>query len=364
MVVKNILVIIISILVFSCKEKKIVKEQVKQFQLSDSMVKMIELDSVTKTYIDDAITLTGEVTFNENSVNKVYPRNSGQVIESKVTVGDKVVAGQVLATIKSADIAGNYADLNSANADIIIAKRQLENTESLYKSGISSEKELTEARQNYEKTLSAKNKIQSTLSINGGLQSNANGTFNIVAPISGYIVEKKVNPGNFIRSDMNDNLFTISDLKNVWVYANVFESDIAKVHEGYEVSVTTIAYPDKIIKGKIEKMNEVLDVTSKTLRVRIRLDNSDALLRPEMFAKVIVFNKGSKLIIAIPTKSIINLNAKTYVVTYISGKEMHINEIDIFKTVGERTYLNAGVNPGEKIIVKNQLLIFQELLNE
>ena len=288
---KSLLLFLVLVIgISSCKQKQETKEETKKFVLSDTMRKMIQIDTAGTCYVDDAITLTGEVNFNENTVNKVFPRNSGQVIDCKVSLGDKVEAGQVLAEIKSADIAGNYADLQSANADINIAKRQLETTQSLYDKGIASEKDLTEAKNNYNKATAAKNKIQSLININGGNKSNSGGTYVLTSPISGYIVEKKVNAGNFIRSDMGDYLFTISDLKDVWVYANVFETDIPKVKEGYSVQVVTLAYPDKIFNGKIDKISEVLDPVNKVLKVRIKLDNAGLLLRPEMFTRVIVLS--------------------------------------------------------------------------
>ena len=134
-----ILVFAVTGCLLACKEKKEQPIAPKKFALSDSMAKMITIDSVGISYIDDALTLSGEVSFNENSVIKVFPRSSGQVIESKVTLGDKVHEGQVLAVLRSADVAGSYADLTTANADIAITKRQMEKTESLYKNGIASE---------------------------------------------------------------------------------------------------------------------------------------------------------------------------------------------------------------------------------
>jgi len=353
------------VLATSCKEEK--KEAVvenKKFVLSDTMAKMITIDTATSCNIDNNITLSGEVSFNENNVNKIFPRGSGQVVESKVSLGDKVQAGQVLAVLRSADVAGNYADLSSANADLAIAKRQMDNTESLYKNGIASEKDLTEAKQGYEKALAAKNKIESILSINGGAKTSAGGIYELTSPINGYVVEKKVNAGNFIRPDMGDYLFTISDMKNVWIYANVFETDIPKVKQGYDVQVTTLAYPDKIFKGKIDNISEVLDPTNKALRVRIKLDNPDLLLRPEMFAKVTVSNKEDKKAICIPTKALISLNGKTFVVVYNSNSDMKIAEVTVIKTVNDRTYLYNGINPGDKIITQNELLVFQQLLNQ
>ena len=88
------------------------------------------------------------------------------------------------------------------------------------------------------------------------------------------------------------------------------------------------------------------------------------LLRPEMFAKVIVTNKENKKAIAIPTKALISLNGKNYVVVYKSNADMRIAEINILKSAGDQTYLVDGVLPGDKIITQNQLLVFQQLLNQ
>ncbi|RFM28337.1 efflux RND transporter periplasmic adaptor subunit [Deminuibacter soli] len=347
----------------ACKAPTPPKEEAKKFELSDTMARMVKTDTVGFCNIDDAITLSGEVSFNDNAVVKVFARTSGQVLESKVTLGDKVQAGQVLAVIKSADVAGGYADLSGADADIAIAKRQLDNTQSLYQSGIASEKDYTDAQQNYQKALAAKRKIEAVLNINSGGSTKPGGTYVITAPISGYIVEKKVNAGSFIRSDASDNMFTISSLQDVWVWANVFETDIPKVKEGVNVQVTTLAYPDKIFQGKIDKMSEVLDPSNKALRVRISLKNDGLLLKPEMFAKVIVSNLEATKALCIPTRALISQNGKDYVVIYGSKSDMKIAEVDIIKTVGDKTYVNTGaLNQGQQVITQNQLLVFEQLL--
>jgi cobalt-zinc-cadmium efflux system membrane fusion protein len=345
---------------FSCKEKKEEVKGKKGFCLSDTAQKMMAFDSAKMCDVEDEIQLSGEVSFDENKVNKVFPRGSGQVIECKVTLGDKVEAGQVLAVVRSAEIAGSYADLTSAEADIAIAKRQLDNQESLYKNGIASERELTEAKQNYEKAKAAKHKIEVMLSINGGNKTNAGGTYYLTAPIGGYIVEKKVNAGNFLRGDMGDYLFTISDLKNVWIMANVFETDIPKVKEGYSVKVTTLAYPDKEFKGTIEKVSEVLDPTNKALKVRIRLDNPGMLLKPEMFTKVIVNNKQNSRSICIPKTAVVEESGKTYAILFKSNCDLKVVEINILKTVGDKTYISGGIAVGDKIVTKGALLIYDE----
>src|ERR1700712_1816333 len=127
--------------------------------VSDSLAKIIHIDTAGVANIDDELKLSGEVSFNDNKVVKVFPFSSGQVMEVKVSIGDKVSKGQTLAVIKSSDVAGNYSDLSTSGNDVSITKRQMENTESLYKSGIASEREYLEAKENYNKALATANKV-------------------------------------------------------------------------------------------------------------------------------------------------------------------------------------------------------------
>ncbi len=351
-------------LLTGCSEKKEVKTAQPKFSLSDSMQRLIAVDTVSFCGISNELSLSGEVSFNENNMVKVFPRSSGQVIEASVSLGDKVSKGQVLAVVRSADVAGNYSDLSSAKADVAIAKRQMDNAEALYKNGINSEREYTEAKENYDKALAGREKVQSAIMINGGGRTNASGEYLITSPVDGYVVEKKVAAGAFIRPDMGDNLFTVSDLKNVWVYANVYETDIAKVREGYEVKVIPAAYPDKIYTGKIDQVGQVLDPQSKALRIRIVLKNKDMLLKPDMFAKVIVSNEEGGKAICIPTAALVSQDGKNYVVVYRSKDDLSIAEVSVLKTVNDRTYLSGGIQAGIKLVTRYQNLIFNQLMNE
>src|SRR3954469_8556639 len=122
--------IIIGLLTAACEEKKTEEKKPEKFCLSDSMKRMITIDTARMGSIDEELHLSGEVAFDENKIVKVFPNSSGQVAEVKCTLGDRVQAGQLLAVVKSADVAGNYNDLSSAEADVKIAKRQLDNQES------------------------------------------------------------------------------------------------------------------------------------------------------------------------------------------------------------------------------------------
>jgi cobalt-zinc-cadmium efflux system membrane fusion protein len=148
------------------------------------------------------------------------------------------------------------------------------------------------------------------------------------------------------------------------VNANVYEADIPKVHEGYSVRVIPLAYPDKELPGKIEKVSQVLDPQSKAMQVRVMLDNNDMLLKPDMYAKVIVDNTQGRRTTCIPTQALVSQDGKDYIVLYNSKSDMNILEVNIIKTVGDRTYINNELAPGQKMITQDQLLVFNQLLNE
>ncbi|MEO5594907.1 MAG: efflux RND transporter periplasmic adaptor subunit [Chitinophagaceae bacterium] len=332
--------------------------------VSDSLSKIIHIDTAGVANVDDELKLSGEVNFNDNKVVKVFPFSSGQVLEVKVSIGDKVSKGQTLAVIKSADVAGNYSDLSTSGNDVAITKKQMDNTESLYKNGIASEREYLEAKENYNKALSSANKVKEMIAINGGGHTSANGVYVITAPMRGYVVEKKINRGGFIRSDNSDNLFTIGDISDVWVWANVYESDIAKVKEGYTAKVSTLAYPDSVFTGVVDKVNQILDPVTKVMKIRVRLSNPGMRLKPEMFANIIIENKEGRKAVMVPSDGVLSDNGKSFVIIYHDKCNLELREIVVLKSTGGHDFITSGIKEGEKIIGQNQVLLFNALKEE
>lgn len=335
--------------------------QNQQVCITDSLSRIITIDTAAYSNIDDELKLSGEISFNDNKVVKVFPFSSGQVLRVSASLGDRVRKGQTLAVIKSADVAGNYSDLSTAGNDVAIAKKQMENAESLFKNGISSEREYIEAKEDYQKAVNSANKVKEQIAINGGGNTSANGMYVIKAPINGYVVEKKISQGGFIRTDNGDNMFTVGDIHDVWVWANVYETDIAKVREGFSASVTTIAYPGRIFKGVVDKVSEVLDPVTKVMKIRVKLPNDSLLLKPEMFANLVITNKEGLRIISIPAAAVLSDNGKSYVVLYHDTCKMEIKEVQIMKTVGNKLFIASGISEGDKVISQNQILLFNAL---
>lgn len=149
---------------------------------------------------------------------------------------------------------------------------------------MASDKDVEEARERVMTAHAERLRLNDVASINGfGDGANAS----LMAPISGYVICKRIYNNSYVSDDNNDEAaIEIADLRKVWVIADVYESDIAKIRAGAPVSVTTMAYPNETSYGKIDKVYSVLDRESKTMKVRVGLDNPDGKLKPGIFASV------------------------------------------------------------------------------
>jgi len=330
----------------------------QKFVLPDSLAKTIEIDSVANSKVVNSITLTGKIAFNDDNVVKLFPLVSGNIQDIKVMLGDYVTKGQTLAVIRSSEMAGYSNDLITAETNVSVAKKNLEATKDMYKSGLASARDSLSAEASYEQAQAGLQKAQRVLSLNGGSKE---GIYQVKTPINGFVVEKLATNNMSIRPDNSSNLFTISDLKNVWVIANVYESSISLISPGDSVNVTTLSYPGKVFRGKVDKIMNVLDPTNKVMKVRIVLPNPGYLLKPEMFASVMLNTTLNRNMLSVPGTALIFDNNQYYVLVYKSPSDISIRPVQVSNTVGDRTYISGGLSEGEKVIGSQALFIFHEL---
>ncbi len=360
--IKKIYVLAFAVLLAgACGKKSEKKQEVKtpsnQIAFTDEQLKYVKIDTVTKIPAMDEFAAVGEVSFDENNVIRVYPIVSGSVSKVNVSLGDYVKRGNILATILSTDISTYQRDYNIAKANYEVAESNLVRSTELYKSGMLSSKEYAEAQKDFSNAFSEFNEKKQILELYGGSEKELDAMFRVVAPRSGYIVERNINEGTQIRNDNATNIFTISDLETIWVWANVHESDMAKVHEGDLVTVKTIAYPDMEFKGTIKKIGTMLDPQSRVIRVRTELVNKDGLLKPEMFANVIITPKNFVKVLAVPQSSIVLENNNYFVMKEVGHNVFEKVQIKVGKNYDRNTEVVAGLKEGDHIISEGSLFV-------
>jgi len=333
-------------------------EEAKAFMLSDTMMNRISLDTVKTETVRNELTLVGKVVPDENQVIKIFPLVGGNVEDVSVELGDNVKKGQKLATIRSGEVADFERQMIQAQSDLLIAQKNLSSTEDLYESKLVPERDAITARQMVDKSQAELNRVKEIFSIYGiGKSTN----YTIKSPINGFIIDKNVNRGMQLRSDNSESLFTVGQIADVWILANVNESDIPRVQLGMAADVKTISFPDQIFKGKVDKIYNVLDPETKTMKIRIQLQNVGLKLKPEMHATVFLNFEESNKMQAIPSQAIIFDRSKNWVMVFHGRSKIETRAVEIYRSLANRTYISSGLKDGDVIISKNQLLVYDAL---
>jgi len=351
------------ILFSSCEnEKKKESEIESKYCFPEELVNKVLFDSVRMEPVKNVLKLSGKVSAYEDRLAKIYPVVSGTIEQLKVSLGDYVSAGQTLATIKSGEIADiEHQELN-AKSSLLLAQKNLEVANDLFKAGLTSEKDVVSAKTELEKAESEFKRAKEVKKI-FGVKNNS--LFVLKSPVSGFILEKNMSiiEGMTFREEEIGSFFTVADLNEILIVANVYESDISKVREGSLVNVNLVAYPDKVFQGKIDKIINVLDPETRVMKVRIKLPNPGFFIKPEMFANVKVAYQESGEMIAVPSRSIIFDKNKNYVIVYHSRCNIETREVEIYSANEEYTYIKSGLKEGEAVISRYQLLIYNSLNN-
>lgn len=339
---------------FSCTGNQ--SEPVKDSgAIPDSIIKKIQTVAVVSEDQSGSVKLNGKIQPNEARQTKVFALISGRIESISVELGDYVNKGQVLAVLKSTEVAGLSNDLSMAESNVTMAKKSLETTKELYDSKLATEQDYLTAKITYNKALSELNRATQVSAITGG----KNSSYIVKAPISGFIIEKNISNNSEVRPDNNTNLFAIADLSDVWIVANVYEADINSIHLGDAVTVNTLTNPAKDYSGKIDKIYNVLDPATRTMKVRISMNNPGNELKPEMFATATVKSRPSGKAFMIPSQAIVMDNSKNYVVVRKNNR-LNIAEINLLKRVDNKAYI-TGLALGDEVVVNSQVFLYQAL---
>ena len=325
---------------------------------------VVETTAVEIGSYGDELTLNGDVSCDERLVRKIFIPCSGRVSGLSVEVGDQVRRGQCLAVIHSEEAAEYNKGLADADAQIRQAERDYEMKQDMRRSGMASDKDVGEARAALVVARAERSRLGAVAGING---FGGRATAVLRSPISGYVTVKNVYDDSYVSPDGEGGgeALEIANLTRVWVIADVYESDIAKVHQGAPVTVTTMAYDGEIFHGCIDKVYNVLDSESKTMKVRITLDNARGLLRPGMFATVHVSTGGGgKALCRVPAKAIVFDGGADYVVVADSHRHYRRQPVMTEHVGSDYAYILSGLHAGEQVVSKNALLVFNTLGNE
>ncbi|MDQ3308637.1 MAG: efflux RND transporter periplasmic adaptor subunit, partial [Gemmatimonadota bacterium] len=182
-------------------------------------------------------------------------------------------------------------------------------------------------------------------------------TLTLHAPVSGVVVEKQVLQGQAVQSGQT--LYTIADLSNVWVEAELREADAGAVQEGAPATVEFAAFSGRPLRGTVEYIYPTLQNEARTLKARISIPNPEGRLKPGMYATVRL-STPTRATLTVPTSAVVQTGERAVVFVDMGGGKIMPQEVEVGRTAGQYTEILAGIEPGQRVVTSAQYLIDSE----
>jgi cobalt-zinc-cadmium efflux system membrane fusion protein len=324
---------------------------------------------VTSARADSVLRLPGVVQANAYKQVAVTPIVGGRVTRVLAELGQSVRAGQALADVFSPDVAEAETRFVSAGAELDAHERELQRTEKLVEIGSASRQELERLHAEHTAKLAAIESARARLQLLGlsaaaisalGPGKDVDAVATVPAPIAGVVTERTANAG--LNVETTTKLFTVVDLSTVWVIADAYEKDFARVHVGVPASVATKAFPDAVLKGRVSYIDPQVNTETRTAKVRVEVPNPRQELRLGMFADVNIDAGGEGTAALVPKAAVQNVGSRT--VVYLADAKQPGRFVEREVRLGDRTANDVavltGVNSGDTIVAEGSFAVRAE----
>lgn len=311
------------------------------------------LATATEISASSSLTVTGSISPDVARQVPAISLASGRAVEIDARLGDTVRKGQILMRVQSADISSAFADYGKAVADEKLARAQLARSEDLKSRGALAEKDLEVAQNNEEDAKVTVNTTKEHLNVLGADAKNPTSIVDVRAPISGIVTEQNITAAGPVKTlDNSPNLFTITDLSEVWVLCDVYENDIGQIHLGEFADIHLGAFPDLVLKGRIDNIGAVLDPNLRTAKVRLTVHNP-GMLRLGMFVTATFHGTKKETHAAVPASAVLHLHDRDWVYVPESGGQFRrVAVVGGAMRDGSLQELTSGISPGQKVVAK------------
>ena len=290
---------------------------------------------VQRGQFDLPINTVGYVGFDEDQLTHIHSRVDGWIEVLNVTsAGDTVKKGDTLYELYS-------PSLVNAQEEFLAAQR-------------SGNRMLTKASRSRLLSLgltsSQINRLEKRRKVEQRIR--------VTADRSGFVKQLNVREGMFIKPSTE--VMSVGTLDTVWVIAEVFERQASWVKTGQKVEMTNEAQPGKTWEGKVDYLYPVLDNKTRTLQVRIRVDNPGHALKPNMFANLTLMASVNEDTLSIPKEALIRGGRYNRVVLALGDGKFKSTLVEAGFEAGKRIQIIKGLNIGDKVVTSAQFLIDSE----
>jgi len=305
--------------------------------------------------------LNARIAYDDNHTARVFSPVAGRVVKILAETGKRVEKGEGVLVLDAPDYAQAVADSSKAEADLLRKKEIFERAKQLYEARGLARKDMESADADRQQAEAEAIRAKARLANLNGSPGRHAGQYVLTAPHAGTISERQVSAGSEVRPDAPNPLFVITDTSQVWVLVDLPEQDIGKVKAGQSVLVQVDAYPNESFLGKITVIGGSLDPVTRRIQVRCQLNNPQARLKPEMFARVSPIADEHSRLPRLPNTAIVTQGLYSYVFVEQGAGVLQRRKVQMGLQGHEYSFVKAGLKAGERAVTNGTLLLNAEL---
>jgi cobalt-zinc-cadmium efflux system membrane fusion protein len=321
----------------------------------------------------------GVIALDERRTARIGSLVEGILLETTAEVGDRVRAGQVLATMHSTVVHEAWAGYRKAIADRRRLEKELafavaahERAQRLYADKAISLQETQRAEADRVAAAEAldmgrtevrrsEEELEHLGITNAEDPSGESGEqIPVKTPTSGVVLERLVTPGTAVTPGAP--LYVVSDLTALWALIEIDESLLSHVHEGQAMELRVAAYPKDVFAGTVALVGDIVNAKTRRVTVRCTLKNTDGRLKPQMYATAIIREGQSRPVVVVPSDAIQTVDARPTVFVAEPGGRFRPRAIETGATFGTQVEVRSGLHAGERIAVTGTFILKSELL--
>ena len=335
---------------------------VLRFAAGAPQLAMLQILAAPTMPVPLAEPLNARIVFDEGATARVASPIAGRIVTLGAQQGDVVKAGAPLAVIDAPDLGAAQADYAKAKADERRKALAFSRASELFKGDVLPRKDFESSEADLEQARAESQRAGLRLANLNPRNSSLSGQRMVLsAPVSGVVVERKANPGMEVRPDLPDPLFVVTDLKRVQVMIDVPEVHLSKIGIGLSIGVQVDAFPGERFAGRVERISPAVDPATRRVQVRCSVDNADAKLRPEMYARATLLADEHRTAVRVPNAALVTQGVQTFVFVEREPGVLVRRRVELAVQDREYSYLSAGIAQNERVVTSGALLLASEL---
>lgn len=320
----------------------------------------LKTETIKRTALTPVLKLVGTATFDPEHRASAGTRIKGFVRTVKKVEGDEVEKGAVLAEIESSDLGQAQADVVAATANRKAAELNARRESELRAKNLTTAREDEVARAELEQQTAILTAAKQRVAALGGRGGGPLGVYLVRAPIAGTVVERHIHPGQSVESNVV--AFEVANLDRLWIELSVFEKDIGAVREGDDVELVPTTMGNRKLSGKVAHVGEVIDVQTRTARVRVRFDNHAHEVRPGQSLTAQVKASGrTRTALVVPQTAITYVDGKATVFVAESDTKATPTPIRLGESDGVSYEVLEGLTEGQQVFADGVFSLKSEL---